>query len=249
MARLKAFLKARLNDGVDLLWPPQCPSCGSAVQDAARFCFDCWEKLTFIMPPQCVCCGLPLTDVFDDSTLCGECLRARPPFDHARAACVYDQTSRAFILPFKHADRTDLLPTIINLLHRPVSPLLACADIVAPVPLHWTRLMSRRYNQAALISNKLALMGDVRGIPDLVARKKRTPSQGGKTKRGRERNVKGVFQVPERYRPEIRDKRILLVDDVMTTGATVSEVSRVLLRAGAGAVDVITIARVVIQDL
>lgn len=249
MARLRAFLKARLNDGVDLLWPPQCPSCGTSVQDAARFCVDCWEELNFIVAPQCVCCGLPLDDVFDDCTLCGECLRTRPPYDQARAACVYDQTSRAFILPFKHADRTDLLPTIIHLLLRPVGPLLARADIVAPVPLHWSRLLSRRYNQAALISNKLARIGTVRAIPDLVVRKKRTPSQGGRSKRGRQRNVKGAFRVPERFRPQLLDQRVLLVDDVMTTGATVSEISRVLLRAGAGGVDVITIARVVIQDL
>lgn len=249
MTRLKTFLKARLNDGVDLLWPPQCPSCGASVQDAGRLCVACWEELTFIASPQCVCCGVPLSDVFDDFTLCGECLRACPPFEHARAACVYDEASRALILPFKHADRTDLLPTIVNLLQRPVGPLLARADIVTPVPLHWTRLLSRRYNQAALISNKLAGIGNVRTVPDLVTRKKRTPSQGGRSKRGRQHNVKGAFRVPERYRPQLRDQRVLLVDDVMTTGATVSEVSRALLRAGAGAVDVITIARAVMQDL
>lgn len=249
MARLKAFLKARLNDGVDLLWPPQCPSCSTLVQDAGRLCVACWEELTFIVAPQCVCCGVPLSDGFDDVTLCGECLRARPPFEQARAACVYDEASRALILPFKHADRTDLLPTIVNLLQRPVGPMLARADIVIPVPLHWTRLLSRRYNQAALISNKLARIGNARAIPDLVIRKKRTPSQGGRSKRGRQRNVKGAFRVPERYRSQLRDQRVLLVDDVMTTGATVSEVSRVLLKAGAGAVDVITIARAVMQDL
>lgn len=249
MARLGAFLKARLNDGIDLLWPPVCPSCSTSVQDAARLCVDCWEGMTFISAPQCVCCGLPLPDAFDDITLCGECLRARPPFDQARAACVYDEGSRALILPFKHADRTDLLPMIINLLQRPVGPLLARADIIAPVPLHWTRLLSRRYNQSALIANKLGMLGKVRAIPDLVTRKKRTPSQGGRSKRGRQRNVKGAFRVPGRYRPQIRDKRVLLVDDVMTTGATVSEMSRVLLRSGAGSVDVITIARAVIQDL
>ena len=249
MTRLRAFLKARLNGAVDLLWPPVCPSCGTSVQDAARLCVDCWEAVSFVGPPQCVCCGLPLPDAFDDATLCGECWRARPPFEQARAACVYDDASRALILPFKHADRTDLLPTLINLLQRPAGPLLARADIVAPVPLHWTRLLSRRYNQSALIANKLAKIGNVRAIPDLVIRKNRTPSQGGRSKRGRYRNVKGAFRVPRRYRAQLRDQRVLLVDDVMTTGATASEVSRVLLRGGAGAVDVITIARAVMQDL
>lgn len=249
MARLRAFLKARLNDGIDLLWPPVCPACGVSVQDAARLCVDCWEAMTFIGPPQCMCCGLPLPEAFDDETLCGECMRAKPPFDRARSACVYDESSRALILPFKHADRTDLLPTITNLLQRPVGPLLAQADMIAPIPLHWTRLLSRRYNQATLISNKLGKQGNVPSIPDLIVRKKRTPSQGGRSRRGRLRNVKGAFLVPRRFRPIIRDKRVLLIDDVMTTGATVSEASRVLLRAGAGSVDVITFARAIIQDL
>lgn len=249
MTRFNAFLKARLNGAVDMLWPPICPSCGISVQDAARLCVDCWEGLTFISAPQCLRCGLPLPDAFDEETLCGECWRVSPPYEHARAACVYDAGSRALILPFKHADRADLLPTLVNLLQRPVSPLLQRADIVAPVPLHWSRLVARRYNQSALIGNKLAKLGGVKSIPDLVVRKARTSSQGGKSKRGRIRNVKGVFRIPARYRAELRDQRVLLVDDVMTTGATVSEVSRVLLRAGAGAVDVITFARVVIQDL
>lgn len=249
MTRFNAILKAGLLGAVDLLWPPVCPSCGTSVQDAARLCVECWEGLTFIAAPQCVRCGLPLPDAFDDETTCGECWRVSPPYDRARAACVYDEASRALILPFKHADRTDLLPTLVNLLQRPVGPLLSRADIVAPVPLHWTRLMSRRYNQSALIANKLARIGRVKPIPELIVRKSRTPTQGGKSRRGRIRNVKGVFRVPTRYRASLRDQRVLLVDDVMTTGATVSEVTRVLLRAGAGAVDVITVARVVMQDL
>lgn len=249
MARFTGFLKARLNGVIDLLWPPVCPGCGDAIQDAARLCVNCWSDLTFIGHPQCACCGLPLPDAFDEETLCGDCWRAKPPFDRARAACVYDDASRKLILPFKHADRTDLLPTLINLMQKSVTPLVTEADIVAPVPLHWTRLLSRRYNQSALISNKLAKIGHVQSIPDLVVRKKRTPSQGGRSRTGRRRNVKGVFRVHARYRSRLRDRCVLLVDDVMTTGATASEVSRVLLRAGAGRVDVITFARAVIQDL
>lgn len=249
MARFNGFLKARLNGVVDLLWPPVCPGCGDAVQDAARLCVKCWTDLTFIGPPQCACCGLPLPDAFDDETLCGDCWRASPPYERARVACVYDDASRKLILPFKHADRTDLLPTLLNLMRSSATPLVEDADIIAPVPLHWTRLLSRRYNQSALIANKLARSGNVQSIPDLVVRKKRTASQGGRSRSGRLRNIKGVFRIRARHRAILRDRRVLLVDDVMTTGATVSEVSRVLLRAGAGRVDVVTFARAVIQDL
>lgn len=153
------------------------------------------------------------------------------------------------ILVFKHADRTDLAPVLANWLLRPAAPLLADADIVAPVPLHWSRLIARRYNQAALLANRLAAMTDVRPVPDLLVRKRRTGTQGGKSRAARRRNVQGAFKVSARQIRMLRDKRVLLVDDVMTTGATLDACARALLRAGASAVDVITIARVVTSGL
>lgn len=129
------------------------------------------------------------------------------------------------------------------------APLLADADIVAPVPLHWTRLLSRRYNQAALLANALARHGHVPSIPDLLQRTRHTGSQGGKSRQGRKKNVRGAFRVHPRFNLILRDKRVLLVDDVMTTGASVEACTRALLRMGAKAVDVITIARVVTSGL
>lgn len=138
---------------------------------------------------------------------------------------------------------------LVNWLRRPAAPLLAEADIIAPVPLHWSRLLSRRYNQSALLANALARHGRVQPIPDLLIRTRRTPSQGGKSRLGRHKNVQGAFQVNVRYGQALQDKRVLLVDDVLTTGASVEACARTLLRDGASAVDVITIARVVTSGL
>ena len=172
----------------------------------------------------------------------------RPLLGRARAAFIYDDASRPIILAFKHADRTDLAPVLATWLRRPAAALLADADIIAPVPLHWTRLLSRRFNQAALLSNRLARLSGTKPVPDLLVRRKRTGTQGGKSRRARQRNVQGAFKVPARHRAQLRDKRVLLVDDVMTTGATLDATARALLRGGASAVDVVTLARVVLNQ-
>lgn len=243
MTRLGGHLKTTVAFVSDQLWPPTCAACDTPTQNTGGVCLDCWEALTFLAAPQCACCGIPFPFDLGPRALCGECTRARPAFDRARAAFVYDDVSRSMILAFKHADRTDLTGVLAGWMHRPAVPLLRDADIVVPVPLHWKRMLSRRYNQAALLANRLARGHGVRIMPDLVRRKKQTGTQGGKSASARRRNVQGAFSVPQKFRARIRDKRILVVDDVMTTGATVDAVARTLLRAGAGAVDVITIAR------
>ncbi len=249
MTRLTAMLKSAVCLGAsvmkDHLWPPVCAVCESPIQGEGGLCPDCWDAVTFLGAPQCHACGVPFPYDPGAGTLCADCTRARPPYERARAAFVYDDASRAMILGFKHADRTDLAPVLTRWLRRPAQPLLDDADIVAPVPLHWSRLLSRRYNQSALLSNALAHGSDLKAVPDLLTRTRRTGTQGGKSRAARRRNVRGVFRVHPRYVHMLRDRRVLLVDDVMTTGATVEACTRALLRSGAGAVDVITIARVV----
>lgn len=247
MPRLGVILKIVFAAGgalVDHLWPPLCPNCDTEI-DAPGLCPGCWDRVTFIGAPQCDVCGVPLPFGEPGHAVCADCTRARPPFERARAAFVYDADSRPMILAFKHVDRTDLAPVLTTLLRRPASPLLNDADFVVPVPLHWRRMLSRRYNQSALLAMRLAKGGQGRYLGDLLVRAKPTASQGGKSRSGRVRNVQGAFRVPERYRSRLRDKRVLLVDDVYTTGATVQACARALLRAGAGAVDVVTLARVV----
>ncbi len=178
-------------------------------------------------------------------TLCAVCARERPVFGRARAVMRYNEHSRDLILGFKHADRTFAAPAFARWMVRAASGLIKDADLVVPVPLHRLRLWRRRYNQSALLTLIIAKLAGKPAVPDLLVRKRATPSQGRLSAPQRRANVRGAFAVRAQRRDLLADKRVLLVDDVMTTGATVSASARVLLRAGAAAVDVVTLARVV----
>jgi ComF family protein len=154
----------------------------------------------------------------------------------------YDEASRGLVLSFKHADRTHAAPAYGEWMRRAGAELLADADIAVPVPLHWTRLFVRRYNQAALLAHAIRRAGGPPVEPDLLVRRRRTPTQGHLGRLARARNVRSAFAV--RPGAAIDGRRIVLIDDVMTTGATVGECARVLKRAGAARVDVLTLARV-----
>jgi len=242
---LAAGIKRVGNRVLDIVLPPRCLKCGTTVDAVGALCADCWPAVAFLASPQCAACGLPFEFDLGPEALCGPCAGERPVFERARAAFRYDEGSKDLILRFKHADRTDSSPAFARWMARAGAALLADADLIAPVPLHWLRLFMRRYNQAALLASAL---GDLAGKPavnDLLLRRRRTPSQGGLGALARRRNVAGAFAVDPRRRMLLQDKRVLLVDDVLTTGATVSACTSVLLRAGARAVDVLTLARVV----
>jgi ComF family protein len=210
---------------LDVVLPPQCLGCGVVVDSLGSLCPACWRGLVLPGPPQCARCGLPL-------------------FERARAALSYDDASRRLILAFKHGDRTDAAAAYGRWLVRAGAELIADADLVAPVPLHWTRLFARRYNQAALLAHAVGRFGGISVVPDLLIRTRRTPSQGRLSPSQRRRNLRGAFRVRPAAVAGIAGRRVLLIDDVFTTGATVSACARTLLRAGAGAVDVLTLARV-----
>lgn len=230
---------------LDILLPLQCVKCGTVVGADGGLCATCWPTVRFLQAPQCAACGLPFDVPLGDGALCGTCSRAAPPFERARAAFLYDDASRDLVLSFKHADRTDAAPVYARWLARAGGPLLAEADVIAPVPLHWTRLFRRRYNQAALLALALGRQGGVAVDTRLLVRRRRTPSQGGLGATGRRENLRGAIVVHPGRRAALAGRRILLVDDVFTTGATAAACARALLRAGAGAVDVLTLARVV----
>lgn len=241
-----ALLRRAASALLDLLLPPRCLSCGTTVSAAGTLCARCWRDITFLGAPCCACCGLPFDFELAATTLCGQCARMRPPFDRARAAMRYDAASRKLILAFKHGDRLHLAPAFGVWLRRAGSELVSEADIAVPVPLHWTRLFARRYNQSAVLAHALRDAGGPPVGVDWLVRCRRTPSQGKRNAAGRERNVRAAFVVkPGR---DVRGKRILLIDDVFTTGATVGECARVLRRAGAQRVDVLTLARTVRQE-
>jgi ComF family protein len=241
---LPAVLRNAAQRAVDTVLPPRCLGCGMMVADAGAVCPACWGGIDFIVPPMCDCCGLPFAYETGAEAICGECARQPPLFGRARSVMTYSDTSRRFVLAFKHADRTDAAPAWGTWLVRAGRDLLADADVLLPVPLHRRRLIARRYNQAALMAQAL---GRESGLPVLVDALKRTrapPSQGRMNRSQRERNVAGAFAVRESRGPRIQNARVVLVDDVMTTGATLTACIRPLLSAGAANVDVLTLARV-----
>jgi ComF family protein len=234
---------AVLGRGLDILFPPRCLKCGGSVSRTGALCASCWSDIRFIAPPLCDACGLPFDHDPGSDALCGPCSTDRPPFTRARAVFIYDDHSRDLILAFKHADRTQAAPAFAEWLARAGRTLVEDADVIAPVPLHRWRLLARRYNQSALLALGLGRLSSVTVVPDLMVRRRATPSQGRRNPSERRRNVRDAFAVARRS--SVEGRRILLLDDVYTTGATVAECARTLLGSGAAAVDVLTLARVV----
>jgi ComF family protein len=231
---------------LDLVLPPRCLACGEIVATQGRLCAGCWRGLTFLVPPQCRLCGYPLPHSAADAPLCGGCAQQPPPFDRARAALRYDEGARGLILAFKHADRTDSAPAFGRWLAQAGSELLADADLIAPVPLHRWRLLKRGYNQAAVLARALARESALPLLPDLLQRRRATRSQQGLSAQARLTNITAASFRPHPWHARrLAGCRVLLVDDVLTTGATVGACARVLRRAGAAGVDVLTLARVV----
>jgi len=228
---------------LDLLFPPLCTGCRAPVADAG-FCAACWSTLRFLDDPGCTCCGLPFPVALEGENLCAACLARPPAFDQARAILAYDEHSRGAILALKHADRLDLVPGFGQWLERAGRELIAGSDLIVPVPLHRFRLWRRRYNQAAELARALSRRTGLALDTAALVRSRPTPSQGAMpSAKARRRNVMGAFQVPERQR--VAGKHVLLVDDVVTTGATAEAAARALRRAGAAGVQILALARVV----
>lgn len=236
---------------VDAVLPPLCLSCGAVVAEPGSLCPACWARMGFLAPPWCHACGRPFdVDPGGDGgdMLCGPCLAKPPPWGRARAVLRYDDASKPLILRFKHADRLDGAPAFARWMVRAGAELLGDADLLVPVPLHRWRLLARRYNQAAVLALAVGRLAGVAVAPDALLRVRRTDSQGHLDRDQRRRNVAGAFAVSPRRQGPLAGRRVVLVDDVLTTGATVGECARVLLRAGAAHVDVLTLGRVVFGE-
>lgn len=235
---------------LDAVLPPLCLCCGTVVAEPGSLCPQCWTGMGFLAPPLCHACGHPfdLDPGAEGAVLCGPCLAKAPPWARARAVLRYDDASKPLVLRFKHADRLEGAPAFARWMARAGADLLADTDVIVPVPLHRWRLLARRYNQAAVLAMALGRLSGVAVVPDALARLRRTPSQGHMDREQRRRNVSGAFAVPARRRAAVAGRRVLLVDDVLTTGATTGECARVLLKTGAASVDVLTLARVVFGD-
>jgi ComF family protein len=245
LTRFRGGLRAALRVALDVALPPLCPSCRAPLGDGVGLCATCWSKLSLIEPPYCARLGIPFTYDPGPGLLSMEAIADPPAYDRARAAVRYDDISRALVLSFKYGDRLDLVPMMGRWMARAGRELLSEADALLPVPLHWRRLWARRFNQSAALAGTIS---DIAGVPVLHSALKRvraTPQQVGLSKTERADNVQGAFRVPAEEKATVAGRRLVLIDDVLTSGATVDTCARALLRAGAAHVDVLVFARVV----
>lgn len=242
---LRKMFQRLQNLAADLILPPACASCRSAVGDSHALCPSCWGQIRFIEPPLCPVYGTPFSYQMGDGILSAEALADPPPFRHARAAAVYGDIARHLVHQVKYHDRPDLAITMARAMHRAGRSSLQDCALIVPVPLYRWRLWKRRFNQSAVLASHLSAFSGLPHDPFVLERVRPTRSQVGLSAAQRAENVRGAFRVPDVMRGRIAREPILLVDDVYTSGATVKAATRALLRAGAASVDVLTFARVV----
>lgn len=245
VARAAAALQRGGKFILDVALPPLCPSCREPLGAGPGLCAACWSRLSPIERPYCPRLGIPFVYDPGPGITSMEAMAHPPAFGRARAAVRYDDVARKLVLAFKYADRLDLAPMMGAWMARAGHELLDGADALLPVPLHWRRLWSRRFNQAASLAGAISSHCGVPVWPDVLGRVRATPQQVGLSKTERADNVQGAFRVPENQKARVKGRRLVLIDDVLTSGATVDTCTRALLRAGAANVDVLVFARVV----
>ena len=229
---------------LDVTLPTLCVGCRAPVAGEG-LCASCWAKLSFIAPPYCDRLGIPFAYDPGPGILSMQAIADPPAYSRARAAARYDDVARALVHGLKYQDRMDLAPTMGRWMARAGADILKDADALVPVPLHWRRGWSRRYNQSGALAKVIGRIVNVPLAAGALKRIRPTPHQIGLSKSERARNVQGAFKVPEDRRSDVEGRRIVLVDDVLTSGATTDACARALLRARAANVDVLVFARVV----
>lgn len=234
-----------LQSVITAVYPPQCVSCGAATESDFGLCGACWRDTGFIGGLTCNHCGTPLpgTDR-GEQVLCDDCLRIARPWSQGRAVFQYQGNGRKLVLSLKHGDRTDLARALGDWMANAARPLMQPDTVIVPVPLHWTRLLTRRYNQSALLAHRLGAVLKLPVCPDALIRRRRTASLDGKSRDARFAALDGALAPHRRRSGQIVGRHVLLVDDVMTSGATFAAGTEALRAAGARDVAVLALARV-----
>ncbi|MFV2051165.1 double zinc ribbon domain-containing protein [Aliiroseovarius sp. YM-037] len=234
-----------MQSALRMIFPPQCMTCGVLVDSEFGLCSTCWRDTPFVFGLVCDKCGLPLPGEEADSSgvLCDDCLRIARPWVQGRAALLYAGNARRLVLALKHGDRQELARPAAEWMARVAEPILSPDMLIAPVPLHWTRLARRRYNQAALLAQRLAARTGLDCEPTLLQRKKRTKPMEGVTRDARFALLQGAITCGPQH-ANLTGRDVLLVDDVMTSGATLAASAEACIAAGARQVSVLTLARV-----
>jgi ComF family protein len=242
---ISGFACSAARFALGVVYPPTCIACAAATGEPHTLCARCWSEMRFIERPFCERLGTPFEVDLGIALLSPAAIADPPVFRRARAVARYDETARRLVHRLKYGDRVELARALGGMMARAGAELMLDADVIVPVPLHRSRLWWRRFNQAMALAGALSRTSGVPCDPFLLARVKRTRSQVGLTRTQRGDNLQGAFRVPADAKPHLAGKRVLLVDDVVTTGATANACSRALLRAGAESVDVLSFARVV----
>lgn len=244
--RPRVSLPTAIGGLLDVLVPPLCPSCGTRVLGDGALCGGCFTALRFIVDPCCDGCGLPFSSyaAAGSTRRCSACLQRQGALDRVRAMLLYDAAARRLILPFKHRGATVMARVLAPGMAQAGRALLRDAEVIVPVPLHRTRLFRRGYNQAGLLAVALGRLGEREVSLDALRRSRATPSLDSRAAAERSEILRGAIEVRAPRRHVVQGRRVLLVDDVMTSGATAQACAEVLRDAGATGVDALMVARV-----
>lgn len=229
---------------LQVLYPPRCLACGVVVDSDHGLCSACWRDTPFVDGLCCDLCGVPLPGHSDVAVQCDDCLTVARPWNQGRAALEYRDIGRKLVLGLKHGDRHDIVRPAARWMARVARPILRPDMLIAPVPLHWLRLLRRKYNQSALLANALARETGLACCPDLLLRHRHTPVLDGKGREARFATLDAAITLHPRRRHRIAGRAVLIVDDVMTSGATLAATAEACRAGGASHVAVLVLARV-----